>query len=45
MTLPGFAEPPQDTADRVYPPATRDQLRRLKDRYDPNGVILSSWMI
>jgi FAD/FMN-containing dehydrogenase len=45
MTLPGFAEPPQDTAERVYPPATRDQLRRLKDRYDPNGVILSSWLI
>ncbi len=43
MTLPGAAEPPQDTAERVYPPATRDQLRRVKDRYDPNGVILSSF--
>jgi hypothetical protein len=43
MTLPGFAAPPQDTAERVYPPATRDRLRRVKDRYDPSGVILSSF--
>ncbi|HEX6454218.1 MAG TPA: hypothetical protein VF060_32755 [Trebonia sp.] len=43
MTLPGFAQPPQDTAERVYPPATRDRLRRVKDRYDPGGVILSSF--
>jgi len=43
MTLPGFAEPPQDTAERVYPPATRDRLRRVKDRYDPSGVILPSF--
>jgi hypothetical protein len=43
MTLPGFAEPPEDTAERVYPPATRDGLRRVKDRYDPGGVILPSF--
>jgi hypothetical protein len=43
MTLPGFAEPPEDTAERVYPPATRDRLRRVKDRYDPSGVILPSF--
>jgi FAD/FMN-containing dehydrogenase len=43
MTLPGFAEPPEDTAERVYPPATRDRLRRVKDRYDPGGVILPSF--
>jgi len=43
MTLPGFAQPPQDTAERVYPPATRDRLRQVKDRYDPGGVILSSF--
>ena len=43
MTLPGFAQPPQDTAKRVYPPATRDRLRRVKDRYDPGGVILPSF--
>jgi hypothetical protein len=42
-TLPGFAEPPQDAAGRVYPPATRDRLRRIKDRYDPSGVILVSF--
>ncbi|HTW04182.1 MAG TPA: FAD-binding oxidoreductase [Streptosporangiaceae bacterium] len=40
MTLPGFAQPPLDTAERVYPSATRDHLRRVKDRYDPNGIIL-----
>jgi FAD/FMN-containing dehydrogenase len=43
MTLPGFAVPPEDTAERVYPPATRDRLRRVKDRYDPDGVLLSSF--
>ena len=43
MTLPGFAVPPQDTAERVYPPATRDRLRSVKDRYDPGGVILTSF--
>jgi FAD/FMN-containing dehydrogenase len=42
MTLPGFAQPPLDTAERVYPFATRDRLRRVKDRYDPNGIILPS---
>lgn len=39
MTLPAFAVPPEDTAERLYPPATRDRLRRVKDRYDPDGVI------
>jgi FAD/FMN-containing dehydrogenase len=43
MTLPGFAIPPEDTAERVYPPATRERLRRVKDRYDPGGVILPSF--
>jgi FAD/FMN-containing dehydrogenase len=43
MTLPGFAQPPLDTAERVYPSATRDRLRRVKDRYDPNGIILPSF--
>ena len=43
MTLPGFAEPPEDTAERVYPPATRNRLRRVKERYDPSGVILPSF--
>jgi FAD/FMN-containing dehydrogenase len=43
MTLPGFAQPPLDTAERVYPTATRDRLRRVKDRYDPNGIILPSF--
>jgi FAD/FMN-containing dehydrogenase len=43
MTLPGFAQPPLDTAERVYPSATRDLLRRVKDRYDPNGIILPSF--
>jgi hypothetical protein len=43
MTLPGFATPPQDTAERVYPPATRDRLRRVKDRYDPGDVLLTSF--
>jgi FAD/FMN-containing dehydrogenase len=43
MILPGFAKPPEDTAERVYPPATRERLRRVKDRYDPDGVILSSF--
>jgi hypothetical protein len=42
MTLPCFAQHPQDTAERVYPPATRDRLRRVKDRYDPGGAILPS---
>ena len=43
MTLPGFAQPPADTAERVYPSATRDRLRRVKDRYDPDGIILPSF--
>jgi FAD/FMN-containing dehydrogenase len=43
MTLPGIAQPPLDTAERVYPSATRDRLRRVKDRYDPNGIILPSF--
>jgi hypothetical protein len=43
MTLPGFAVPAEDTAERVYPPATRDRLRNVKDRYDPGGVILPSF--
>jgi hypothetical protein len=43
MTLPGFAQPPQDTVERVYPPATRDRLQQIKDRYDPGGVILTSF--
>jgi len=43
MTLPGFAAPPQDTAERVYPPATRERLRRVKDRYDPGDVFVTSF--
>lgn len=43
MTLPGFAEPPEDTAERVYRLATQDRLRRVKDRYDPGGVIFPSF--
>jgi FAD/FMN-containing dehydrogenase len=43
MTLPGFAAPPLDTAERVYASSTRDRLRRVKDRYDPNGIILPSF--
>jgi hypothetical protein len=43
MTLPGFAQPPLDTAERVYRSATRDRLRRVKDRYDPDGIILPSF--
>lgn len=43
MTLPGFAIPPEDTAERLYPPTTRDRLRRIKDRYDPEGIILPSF--
>jgi FAD/FMN-containing dehydrogenase len=43
MTLPGIAQPPLDTTERVYPSATRDRLRRIKDRYDPNGIILPSF--
>ena len=43
MTLPGFAVPAEDTAERVYPPATTDRLRNVKDRYDPDGVILASF--
>jgi len=42
-TLPGFAVPQEDTAERVYPPATRDRLRRVKNSYDPDGVILPSF--
>jgi hypothetical protein len=38
-TLPAFAVPLEDTAERLYPPATRDRLRSVKDRYDPDGVI------
>ena len=43
MTLPGFATPPEDTAERVYPPATRDRLRGVKDRYDPGDVFVTSF--
>jgi hypothetical protein len=43
MTLPGFTALPEDTAERVYPPATRDRLRSVKNRYDPGGVILPSF--
>jgi hypothetical protein len=43
MTLPGFAETPEDSAERVYRLATRDRLRRVKDRYDPGGVTLPSF--
>jgi hypothetical protein len=43
MTLPGFAQQPDNTAERVYPPATRDRLRNVKDRYDPGGVLLPSF--
>jgi hypothetical protein len=43
MILPGFAELPDDTAERVYSPATQDRLRRVKDRYDPSGIILPSF--
>lgn len=42
-TLPGFAEAPEDTAERVYPSATRDRLRRVKERYDPDDLILRSF--
>jgi hypothetical protein len=42
-TLPGFAQPPADTAERAWPPATRDRLQRIKDRYDPGGIILPSF--
>ena len=41
--MPGFAELPEDTAERVYPAATRRRLRRVKARYDPDGVLLSSF--
>jgi hypothetical protein len=43
MILPGFAELPEDTAERVYPPATRDRLRHVKTRYDPDGILLPSF--
>lgn len=43
MTLPGWAAVPEDTAERVYPAATRDRLRSVKGRYDPGGLILSSF--
>jgi hypothetical protein len=43
MTLPGFAEPNEETAERVYPPATQDRLGRVKYRYDPGGVFLPSF--
>lgn len=43
MILPGFAELPEDTAERVYPPATRDVLRRVTTRYDPDSVLLPSF--
>lgn len=43
MILPGFAELPEDSAKRVYPPATQDRLRRVKSRYDPGGVLQSSF--
>lgn len=41
--LPGFADPSADTAERVYPPQTRDRLRSVKARYDPGGVLLTSF--
>jgi FAD binding domain len=41
--LPGFADQPADTAERAYPAATRNRLRRVKARYDPGGVLLPSF--
>ena len=41
--LPGFADPSADTAERVYPPPTRDRLRSVKARYDPDGVLVASF--
>jgi FAD/FMN-containing dehydrogenase len=41
--LPGFADLPADTAERAYPAATRDRLRRVKARYDPDNTLLSSF--
>jgi FAD/FMN-containing dehydrogenase len=41
--LPGFADPPADTAERAYPAATRDRLRQVKARYDPDGILLHSF--
>jgi FAD/FMN-containing dehydrogenase len=43
--LPGFADLPADTAERAYPAATRDRLRQVKARYDPDGVLLSSFPV
>lgn len=43
MTLPGFAQLPENSAERVYPTTTRDRLRSVKDRYDPGGLILPSF--
>lgn len=35
MTIPGFAEPPEDTAERLYRLAIRDRLRLVKDATTP----------
>jgi FAD/FMN-containing dehydrogenase len=43
--LPGFADLPDDNAERVYPAATRERLRRVKARYDPGGVLLPSFLM
>jgi len=41
--LPGFADLPDDTAERAYPAATRSRLRRVKARYDPDAILLPSF--
>lgn len=38
MTLPGFAVPPEGTAERVYPPAPGTACGASRTRYDPGGV-------
>jgi len=37
------AQPPLDTAERIYPSATRDRLRHIKGHYDANDIILPSF--
>ncbi|HEY7265303.1 MAG TPA: FAD-binding oxidoreductase [Trebonia sp.] len=42
MILPSFAEPDTD-AGRVFPPEVRRRLARVKRRYDPGGVLRTSF--